>query len=204
MSAANTQVEGDRPTRGLRRWLLLAGVVTLLAGLLALLAWATVKSGGRPGGLIVNNTFGEVRIEEKPARDFTLQFFGGRTLALSELRGKLVMVDFWASWCPPCRKEAPELARVYLEYEGKAVEFVGVDIWDSEDGAKEFIARYGVPYPNGLDAKGKIAIDYGVTGIPEKYFISEDGVLLKKFIGPMTEDKLKGVLDELLAASAKP
>ena len=199
MSAASTKVEGDRPARRLGRWLLLAGAVTLLAGLIALLAWATVKSGGRPGGLIVNNTFGEVPIKEKPAWDFTLQLFEGRTLALSELRGKVVMVDFWASWCPPCRKEAPELARVYREYQGKAVEFVGVDIWDSEEGAKEFIARYAIPYPNGLDAKGKIAIDYGVTGIPEKFFISKDGVLLKKFIGPMSEDKLKGVLDELLA-----
>jgi cytochrome c biogenesis protein CcmG/thiol:disulfide interchange protein DsbE len=178
--------------------------VTLLAGLVALLAWATVNSGGWPGGLGINSTFGEVPIEEKPARDFTLQLFDGRALALSELRGKVVMVDFWASWCPPCRKEAPELARVYREYQGSEVEFLGVDIWDSEEGAKEFIARYSIPYPNGLDAKGKIAIDYGVTGIPEKYFISKEGFLLKKFIGPMNEDKLKGVLEELLAASAKP
>jgi cytochrome c biogenesis protein CcmG/thiol:disulfide interchange protein DsbE len=162
-----------------------------------------VRSGGRPGGLGINSRFGEVLIKEKPARDFTLQLFEGRTLALSELRGQVVMVDFWASWCPPCRKEAPELARVYREYQGSGVEFLGVDIWDSEEGAKEFIARYGISYPNGLDARGKIAIDYGVTGIPEKYFISQDGVLLKKFIGPMSEDQLKGVLEELLAASGK-
>ncbi len=74
-----------------------------------------------------------------------------------------------------------------------------MDIWDSEEGAKEFIARYGVTYPNGLDAKGKIAIDYGVTGLPEKYFISRDDVLLKKFIGPMDQQKLREVLDDLLA-----
>jgi cytochrome c biogenesis protein CcmG/thiol:disulfide interchange protein DsbE len=204
LSAASTNVEEDKTNKRLGRWLLLAGVVTLLAGLVALLAWGMVRSGGRPGGLGINSTFGEVPIEEKPARDFALQLFEGRTLALSELRGKVVMVDFWASWCPPCRKEAPELARVYREYQGRGIEFVGVDIWDSEDGAKDFIRLYSIPYPNGLDAKGKIAIDYGVTGIPEKYFISKDGVLLKKFIGPMNEGKLKMVLEELLDASAKP
>jgi len=204
LSAARGKVEGDWTSSRLGRWFLLACAATLLAGLVALLAWATVNSGRRPGGLVINSTFGEVPIKEKPARDFTLQLFEGHTLALSKLRGRVVMVDFWASWCPPCRKEAPELALVYREYQGSGVEFVGVDIWDFEGGAKEFIARYAITYPNGLDAKGKIAIDYGATGIPEKYFIGRNGVLLKKFIGPMTEAKLKGVLDELLAVSANP
>lgn len=199
MSAASTKVAGDRTTRGLGRWLLLAGALALFAPLLALLVWGTVRSGGRPGGLIVNTKFGEVPVKERPARDFTLQLFEARPLNLSELRGKVVMVDFWASWCPPCRQEAPVLAKVYREYRGRNVEFVGVSIWDSEEGAREYIRRYGITYPNGLDEKGAIAIDYGITGIPEKYFIDRDGVLLKKLIGPMKEDRLREVLDELLA-----
>lgn len=199
MSAARTKVAGDRTTRGLGRWLLLAGALALLAGLFALLVWGMTKSGGRPGGLVINTKLSEVRVQQKPARDFDLLLFDGRTLALSSLRGKVVMVDFWASWCPPCRREAPELAWVYREYQGRGVEFVGIDIWDSEEAAKEFIGRYDIPYPNGLDAKGKIAIDYGVAGIPEKYFINRQGILLKKLIGPTSKDKLQEVLDELLA-----
>ncbi len=108
------------------------------------------------------------------------------------------MVDFWASWCPPCREEAPGLAQVYSEYKGTGVEFVGIDIWDTEQDAKRFISRYGIAYPNGLDAKGRIAIDYGVTGIPEKYFIDRSGVLVKKYVGPMTATQLRQILEGLL------
>jgi cytochrome c biogenesis protein CcmG/thiol:disulfide interchange protein DsbE len=133
-----------------------------------------------------------------------LTLFGGRTLALEALRGKVVMIDFWASWCPPCRQEAPVLAQVYEEYKGKGVEFVGVDIWDSRSEALKFIDRYGVTYPSGLDGKGIIAIDYGVSGIPEKYFIDRNGLLVKKFIGPMDEAKLKQVLDEMLNERSSP
>ena len=91
------------------------------------------------------------------------------------------------------------LATVYEEYKSRGVEFIGVDIRDSRGGALKHVDRYGVTYPNGLDDKGVIAIDYRVTGIPEKYFISRDRVLVKKFIGPMNEGRLKQELEEVLA-----
>ena len=112
------------------------------------------------------------------------------------------MVDFWASWCPPCREEAPALARVYKEYEGQEVRFVGIDIWDCTEDALDFIGRYGVTYPKGVDKRGAITIDYAVRGIPEKYFINRDGVLAKKFVGPMNDQKLRQVLNELLGVSS--
>ena len=157
-----------------------------------------MKSGGSPGGFGVNAEFGQVEVSADQADDFSLKLMAGGTLTLSELRGKAVMVDFWSSWCPPCRQEAPLLAEVYLEYEGLPVEFVGVDIWDVPSAAQEHIDRYNVPYPNGIDADGIIVINYGVTGLPEKFFISPEGMVVKKFVGPMSPSKLRGILNEML------
>ena len=184
---------------GKRRWILLGSAIPVLA-LLALLVWASVKSGGNPGGLGVNSELGEVSSSVDFARDFSLELLNGQTLTLSELEGKIVMLDFWASWCAPCRQEASVLANVYREFSGLPVEFIGVDIWDGREDARRFVSQFDVPYPTGVDAKGTIAIDYGVRGIPEKFFISPDGAILKKFTGPMNEDSLRTILDGLLAA----
>ena len=184
-----------------RGWILLASGLPVLA-LFALLAWASIKSGGNPGGFGVNAEFGQVEVSADQADDFSLKLMAGGTLTLSELRGKAVMVDFWSSWCPPCRREAPVLAEVYLEYEGLPVEFVGVDIWDVPSAAQEHIDRYNVPYPNGIDADGIIVINYGVTGLPEKFFISPEGTIVKKFVGPMSPSKLRGILNDMLDPSS--
>ena len=184
-----------------RGWILIASGIPLLA-LFALLAWASMKSGGNPGGFGVNAEFGQVEVSADQAADFSLELMAGGTLTLSELRGKAIMVDFWSSWCPPCRQEAPVLAEVYLEYEGLPVEFIGVDIWDVPSAAQDHIDRYNVPYPNGIDADGIIAINYGVTGLPEKFFIDQEGMVVKKFVGPMSPSKLRGILNEMLDPSS--
>ena len=184
-----------------RGWIILGGGIPILA-LIALLAWASLRPGGNPGGLSVNSNFSESKIDASMARDFELPLIGGGTLRLSDLRGKVVMVDFWASWCPPCRQEVPALVKVYKEFselEGQPVEFVGIDLWDNVGDAEVYLQQEGVTYPNGFDASGAIAIDYGVRGIPEKYFIGRDGTLYKKLSGPLTETVLRDTINELLA-----
>jgi cytochrome c biogenesis protein CcmG/thiol:disulfide interchange protein DsbE len=172
--------------------------------LFALLAWASARSGGTPGGFGVNEEFGQVEVSSDQAADFSLELMTGETLSLADLRGKAVMLDFWSSWCPPCRQEAPVLAEVYLEYEGQPVEFVGVDIWDEDSAAQAHVDRYGVTYPNGIDSSGVIAINYGVSGLPEKFFISPDGMVVKKFVGPMSPSKLRDILNDILGSASSP
>ena len=192
-----------------RGWIFLLSAIPL-AGFLALLGWASLKSGGNPGGLGINNDFGQVDITSKPASEFTLNINSGTLstgnldsdteLLLSDLRGKVVLVDFWSSWCYPCRQEAAVLSRVYLEYAGKPVEFVGVNIWDRDQDALDFLEEFETAYPNGVDQAGSIAIDYGVRGIPEKFFIDQKGVVRQKFVGPMHAEALRAAIDSLLNA----
>lgn len=173
------------------------GTMLPVLGLLGLLAWASLGSG--QSGFGVNQEFGQVDVGANAAAMFKLELMDGELLELADLRGKVVLVDFWASWCTPCRQEAPVLKQVYQEYADRPVEFVGVDIWDRREDAKQYVQDFEVPYPNGVDESGAIAIDYGVRGIPEKFFIGRDGLVRRKFVGPIQADALRTVLDELLS-----
>jgi len=134
----------------------------------------------------------------KPAAAFTLALFDGRRLSLEELRGKVVFLNFWASWCPPCRAEARTLEAAWQEYKDRDVVFLGVNIQDSEEGARGFIEEFGITYPNGRDASGKIAIDYGVWGIPETFIIDREGRITYKHVGAVSRPTMTTKLDEAL------
>ncbi len=181
-----------------RVWLFVAAGVPVLA-FLGILVWASAQTGGRAGGMGVNTEFGVAEINTEAAPDFSLVLQGGGLASLSELRGKVVLVDFWASWCAPCRQEAPVLENAYQVYAGADVEFVGVNIWDLPDNAANYVDQFGISYPNGVDEDGKIAIDFGVQGIPEKFFIDRNGLIRQKFVGPIRESILKETLDSLLS-----
>ena len=180
-----------------RNLIILASVIPTVA-LFALLGWAVAQSGGNPGGFGINSDFGEVSVDRRPATDFEAESLGGERVSLSDLRGKVVMLDFWSSWCPPCRREAPALAQVYSEYEGRNVEFIGVAIWDDRGSVEGHVREFGLPYPNLLDDKGRIAISYGVKGIPEKFFVDAEGNLVRRFVGPMEAGALRAALDGLV------
>ena len=113
----------------------------------------------------------------------------GTKLALSDLAGKPVVLNFWASWCLSCRDEAAVLEAGWRRY-GPQVAFVGIAVNDEPDAARAFIARYGKTYFLGPDANGSVAVDYGLHGVPETFFIGTDGRVLSRHVGPLTPEDL--------------
>ena len=164
--------------------------------LAALLAWGVAQNGGTAGRPGVNSDFGQIKLSVEPDADFLLETLDGGTISLEQLRGKVVVVDFWSSWCAPCKAEGPLLAETYREWRERGVEFVGIAVWDERAQVEDFIQRNGIEYINGLD-NGRILVDWGVSGIPEKFFVNADGKVVRKVIGPNTEESLSKILTEL-------
>ncbi|OUM90832.1 MAG: hypothetical protein BAA01_07630 [Bacillus thermozeamaize] len=144
-------------------------------------------------------------VEEGPAvgsqaPDFTLQGMDGQTYPLRELRGqKPVVVNFWASWCPPCELEAPDLVYLYGKYK-EQIEIFAVNLTnqDTIEGARAFAQRHGFAFPVLLDQKGSVARDYQVLSIPTSYFIDKDGIIRHKLIGITTRGRLEVMFQELI------
>ena len=195
-----TQTSG-RPIGWTRRRFVtfLLGLLPFI-GLLALLAWGQLGTEGNPGNLLEHSQSDEANFIRRQAPAFEgIDLVHKRPIDNAATRGKIVMLNFWSSWCLSCKAEAQDLAEVYLEYREKPVEFIGVAIWDDSGDTVRHIQRYDITYPNIIDEHGSTAVTYGVRGVPEKFFIDTDGVILNKVIGPMTKDHLRNIIDSLLA-----
>lgn len=137
------------------------------------------------------------QLKSGPAPDFTLTLFGGGEFTLSEHRGEVVVINFWASWCDPCRDEAPFLERAWRKRKDQGVMFIGVDYLDSEKEALAYLAEFDITYPNGPDLASKISQQYRITGVPETFIVDQEGDIVFFKPGPMTEEELLGELARL-------
>jgi len=139
------------------------------------------------------------RGQQPPAPSFRLPRLDGGTLALAELRGRSVVLNFWASWCIPCKDEAPLLERAWREYRDRGVVVVGVNIQDLEPEARRFIAQTGATYPQVRDRDGSVSRAYGTTGVPETFFINRNGRIVRKFPGAAVEWRIwEEAIEDLL------
>ncbi|MFC4557232.1 TlpA family protein disulfide reductase [Virgibacillus kekensis] len=157
-------------------------------------------SNGQPegAGIVAPDQTGIEQGETAP--DFTLETLSGETLQLSDLRGKKVILNFWASWCGPCKKEMPEMQKFYEEHK-KEVEIVALNLTGREVGVsnvKKYIDKFGYTYPVPLDEELKVQEMYGVTVIPTTYFINTNGkIQLPRKAGPMTYEYLEEMVNKL-------
>jgi cytochrome c biogenesis protein CcmG, thiol:disulfide interchange protein DsbE len=145
----------------------------------------------------------------KPVPDFTLSLFqdyyyeGASSVTLSELTGKIVVVNFWASWCDPCRTEAPDLEAAWRSYQNSGdVVFLGVDYADAEDKALAYLQEFQLSYPNGPE-KGQLSHIFNrELGVPETYIIDQQGVLVYTKIGPfLSVGEIQAIIDPLLSGN---
>ncbi len=181
------------PKRGVPLWAQILVWVGLL-GLLTIVALGLRRS--QQGSVRVGDTI----------PDFSLKFFDGYNyqgqseVKLSDLRGKVVVINFWASWCKPCEQEAAEVEAAWKVYEpGGQVVFFGADYVDTEPEARGYLKKFAITYPNGPDLGTRISQIFRITGVPETYFIDQNGKLVYAQIGPFTsEAQIHAILDPLL------
>ena len=140
-----------------------------------------------------------------PAPDFTLPLFEGydgdlgtSSVTLSDLRSRVVLINFWASWCIPCEQEAPELEATWRAYKDRGVVFLGVNWVDNEADALDFLKRHGITYANGPDRGTKIGPLYRITGLPETFIVDRDGSIQFFRIGPFAPGELAAELERLI------
>ena len=175
-----------------RGWWAFLAVWALLAvgGILAVWALLLAPSGAMTGG----------------SRDLpnpTLQLFDpfeGRTeLQLSDLQGRPVVLNFWGTWCPPCRAEMPHFESVWSKRKNEGLVVLGINSLDQEQAARDFLQQVGVTYPIAGDASGEIVLQFEVRAFPATYFIDRSGNLHRTWVGPLNEKKLDELAGEILS-----
>jgi len=194
MSDINPEVSNEfdepvTPRSAVRRYLIFGAVVVFIG----FLAW----------GLFTRN---QTQPTSGPAPDFTLTLYDGYygnvgqpSIKLSDLRGKVVLINFWASWCIPCADEAPDLEAAYRQYKDRGVVFLGVDWLDNEADARNYLSKFSITFANGPDLQTKIGPLYRISGVPETYIIDKQGNVRFTKISPVSVAELAAQFEKLLA-----
>ncbi|HEX5370519.1 MAG TPA: TlpA disulfide reductase family protein [Dehalococcoidia bacterium] len=188
-------------------------VVVIVAGLLYI-------QSNRGGSSSSNDGFGTVALpaaknatdkspaaqQDRAAPDFLLPVIDGSQVRLSDLQGHPVLVNFWASWCTPCREEAPDLIKISNDYKDQGLQVLGVDLRESDTAVRGFVDEFGVPYPIALDRNGQVASTWRIggpnEGVPTSYFIDSSGVVRKVVFGYLTKSLEEDGFKAILPASA--
>ena len=172
----------------------------LVPAVVVLVVMAAACSG-RDGASGADDPLGAKAMNE-PAPALAGDTVGGGTAALADLRGKVVVVNFWATWCTPCRAEQPELVRLSDDYRHKGVEFLGVLERDDTAKARAWLKEFGVPYPSIVDEPGAWADDFAFFGLPDTYVIDRAGTIRWSVFGQTDAAQLRPLIDEVLAQPA--
>lgn len=175
-------------------------LIALLVGVIAVTGLASLFGAG----LILASQQGKRPVVGASAPDFSLPLYPdynagfGETIRLSSLRNRVVVINFWASWCLECRKEAPGLEATYRKYKDRGVVVLGVDYLDTEAAALAYLREYDTTYPVGIDIQQQVARVYRITGVPETFIIDKRGVIRFVAIQRVSEAELEAVIEPLL------
>lgn len=183
-------------------WRSIVFPVLVVAAIAAAIWWLEYRDDGSSGG---GTRYGPVamppalateglEIEAKEgalAPDFLLEMLEGDELRFSDLRGRPVVVNLWATWCSPCRKEMPQFVEAYDRYEDEGLEIIALNVQESPSIIQPFVDDFGIDFPVALDKNGRVSDDYRILGLPMTYFVDREGVIRGVFQGPF-EERLRG------------
>lgn len=167
-------------------YLVVAAVLPLI--LLGVLSLALLSRTGEAAVATIGST----------APTFALADLDGNPVSLAELRGRPVIVNFWASWCAPCVEEIPELQAAVVEHRSEGLAVIGIVYSDRSEAAREFMDRMGGGWPSVMDPGGEVARDYGIYGPPESFFVDRDGVIRGRQVGQLSPADLERQLATIL------
>ena len=176
--------EQETGSRGLSpTWIAAAAIALIVA---VLLAYAVVAGPSKSPEI------------GSPVPDFEFTALDGSTMSLGAHDGEVVVVNFFASWCDPCRQEAAALEETWRAYQDQGVQFYGIAYKDADSKAQAFLDEFDVSYPSTVDTSNRSARDYGVTGVPETFVVGRDGLLVHHFLGPITRAQLSREIERAL------
>ncbi|NOX63049.1 MAG: TlpA family protein disulfide reductase [Chloroflexi bacterium] len=192
-----------------KRQALIVMAVGLLVGLAAIYlslnqdAPASIEVNAEAGAFPVASLFGVNNAQTQPdagyrAPDFAMHQADGETIYLSDYQGRPVIINFWATWCPPCRAEMPELVRVYNEYKDDGLVIIAVDSMESQEAVAEFVKAFRMNMPVVIDAQGQVMSAYKTQSLPSSFFIDRNGVVQVRWIGILTPEILQQNLEAIL------
>src|SRR6266496_2149315 len=194
---------GSKKRKRKRRIIVFIAAIRLNAGLLALLGSELLTPAQN------QSHSGSAQSSSSPlighsAPDFTLAALSARpapAIHLASLKGKPVMLNFWASWCDPCKQEAPLLQATWQHVQSQGIIFLGIDFQDNHTEGLNFLRTNGITYLNVVDDTGSTAINYGLTGVPETFFLNRRGVIVSKVTGELTQHTLQSNLQVILRST---
>lgn len=149
-------------------------------------------------GVVVESS--QISEDVKYAPEFTLSNLDGETVSLSDYKGKIVILNFWATWCPPCREETPHMQSFYEKNKENGIEILAVNLTNIDDGQQaieKFVQDYGLTFPILLDEEGDAGMMYETFTIPTSYILDKEGRIFQKIVGPMNEQVMNDLIDAL-------
>lgn len=177
--------QGNDTRPGLSPAWIAAGLIGLLV--LALLGYSLLAGPSEPPQV------------NSPVPDFQYTALDGSPMKLSDHRDQVVVINFFASWCAPCREEAADLEQTWRQYQDRGVQFFGIAYKDADSRAQAFLDEFDVTYPSTVDRSNRAARDYGLTGVPETFVVDQQGLLVRHFLGPISQAQLAEEIERLLS-----
>lgn len=173
--------------------LVVLGILFLVAGLLVLKGGSGSTSGGSAIGkaILISGSSQPTMQKGSPAPDFEISYSDGRKVRLSDLRGRPVLVNFWATWCPPCRAEVPEIQKAYEKYKASGFTVVAVNVQESTSAVAKFMEEFGMTFTVAIDSSGAVGRLYRVSGIPASFFVDRSGIVREIIVGSLTAADLE-------------